>query len=123
LTPRFAPLRTASSPRAQKRDPAGYAKNSFLAPKKARCSTALNSRNHAANSKKGNVMSKPSHIAYVVNKKKDAKPGDKGFWRPVGAVWPHEKGNGFDVVIHDQLSVGGRIVCTEPKDNEPETHE
>jgi hypothetical protein len=38
-------------------------------------------------------MSKPSHIAYVVNKK---EPGDaKGFWRPVGAVFQHKDG-GFE---------------------------
>src|ERR1700722_1800285 len=103
LTPCFAPLRTASSPRAKGRDPAGYAKNSFLAPKKARCSTALNSRNQAANSKKGNIMSKPTHIAYVVEEAKEK--GGKGFWHEVGAVWPHSNGIGFDVVIHDQLSV------------------
>ena len=42
-------------------------------------------------------------------------------WRRVGAVWPHSKGGGgFDLVIDDQLSVTGRIVCTEPKDDEPE---
>jgi hypothetical protein len=60
-------------------------------------------------------MSKPSHIAYVVNKK---KPDDtKGFWRPVGAVFQHKDG-GFDVVIHDQISVSGRIVCRPPKAEE-----
>jgi hypothetical protein len=59
-------------------------------------------------------MSKPSHIAYVVNKK---EPGDaKGFWRPVGAVFQHRDG-GFDVVIHDQLAVSGRIVCRMTKDD------
>jgi hypothetical protein len=41
-------------------------------------------------------------------------------WRSVGAVWPHKNGNGFDVVIHDQLAVSGRIVCTEPKEKEPQ---
>ena len=59
-------------------------------------------------------MSKPSHIAYVVNKNRDDE--EKGFWRPVGAVWPHKNGNGFDLVIYDQVSVSGRIVCTVPKD-------
>ena len=60
-------------------------------------------------------MSKPTHIAYVVA---DPKEGSdkKAMWREVGAVWPHTKGNGFDVVICDQVSVGGRIVCTERKD-------
>jgi hypothetical protein len=61
-------------------------------------------------------MSKPSHIAYVVNEPPRGREG-KPFWRPVGVVWPHEKGNGFDVVIYDQISVGGRIVCTVPKDD------
>jgi hypothetical protein len=63
-------------------------------------------------------MSKPTHIAYVVNKPKD-DPKAKGFWRAVGAVWPHEKGEGFDLVIHDQLAVSGRIVCTVPKEDKP----
>jgi hypothetical protein len=62
-------------------------------------------------------MSKPSHIAYVVNKAtKNGK--EQSFWRAVGAVWPHKNGSGFDVVIHDQLSVTGRITCTVPKDDE-----
>ena len=57
---------------------------------------------------------KPSHIAYVVNKAN--KPGADDFWRPVGAVFPHGKGNGFDLVLYEQISVWGRIVCTERKD-------
>jgi hypothetical protein len=62
-------------------------------------------------------MSKPTHTAYVVNEPKG--DGDKkGFWREVGAVWPHKNGKGFDVVIHDQLGVSGRIVCTERKEKE-----
>jgi hypothetical protein len=61
-------------------------------------------------------MSKPSHYAYVVNPRKDDK--EKKDWRRVGAVWPHGKGGGFDVVIYDQLAVSGRITCTVPKDDE-----
>ena len=61
-------------------------------------------------------MSKPSHIAYVVNKA--TKEGGKDFWRPVGVVFQHGKGGGFDLLIHDQLAVSGRIVCTVPKDEE-----
>lgn len=66
-------------------------------------------------------MSKPSHIAYVVSKAKEA--GGKDFWRPVGAVFQHGKGGGFDLVIHDQLAVSGRIVCTVPKDEKPAAEE
>jgi hypothetical protein len=65
-------------------------------------------------------MSKPSHIAYVVS---EPKPGThvrdgvelKAQWRAVGAVWPHRNGNGFDVVIYDQMAVSGRLVCMPPK--------
>ena len=60
-------------------------------------------------------MSKPTHTAYVVT---DAKEGSdkKAIWREVGAVWPHKNGKGFDLVIFDQISVTGRIVCTERKE-------
>ena len=61
-------------------------------------------------------MSKPSHIAYVVTERKNNP--EKKDWRRVGAVWPHSKGGGFDVVIYDQLAVSGRITCTVPKDDE-----
>jgi hypothetical protein len=37
-------------------------------------------------------------------------------WRVVGAVWPHRNGTGFDLVIIDQVSVSGRVVCTETKE-------
>jgi hypothetical protein len=67
-------------------------------------------------------MSKPTHIAYVV---KDAKEGsDKpGIWRRVGSVWPHKNGTGFDVVIDDQISISGRIVCTPPKGKDDKRHD
>jgi hypothetical protein len=60
-------------------------------------------------------MSNPSHNAYIVI---DPKPGTdkKPIWRRVGSVWPHKNGNGFDVVIDPQISVSGRITCTEPKE-------
>jgi uncharacterized protein (UPF0335 family) len=61
--------------------------------------------------------SKPTHLAYVVIPPKEGREKDKkSIWRKVGAVWPHTKGNGFDVVIDEQISVAGRIVCTEAKE-------
>ncbi len=59
---------------------------------------------------------KPTHRAYVVSKPKES--GGNGFWREVGAVWPHKNGNGFDVVIHEGISVYGKIVCREPKEKD-----
>jgi hypothetical protein len=64
-------------------------------------------------------MSKPTHIAYVVTPPKEGSD-KKAMWREIGAVWPHKKGNGFDLVIYDQVSVSGRIVCTEPKEKAAE---
>jgi len=63
-------------------------------------------------------MSKPTHIAYVVTEPKEGSDR-KPIWRPVGAIWSHKKGGGFDLVIHDQLAVSGRIVCTEAKEKPP----
>jgi hypothetical protein len=66
------------------------------------------------NERKNTMSSKPSHRAFVVSNPKKASD-KKGFWHEVGVVWPHKSGTGFDVVIHDGISVRGRIVCTEPK--------
>ena len=63
------------------------------------------------------MTKKPSHRAYVVSQPK-AGSGQKGFWHEVGVVWPHKTGNGFDVVIHDGISVSERIVCRQPKEKD-----
>lgn len=63
------------------------------------------------------MSSKPSHRAFVVTPAKEGTD-QKSFWHDVGVVWPHKSGKGFDVVIHEGISVSGRIVCTEPKKDE-----
>ena len=53
---------------------------------------------------------KPTHTAYIVVEPKagiDRKPQ----WIEIGAIWPHGKGSGFDLVVPAGLSVAGRIVC------------
>ena len=64
------------------------------------------------------MSSKPKYNAFVVSTPK--KAGEKSFWADVGSVWPHKKGSGFDLVIHEGVSVHGRIVCIERKENDPE---
>jgi len=66
------------------------------------------------------MSSKPTHIAYVINENKAraTDPKAKDFWRPVGVVWPHKNGGGFDLVLYEQLAVSGRITCTVPKDDD-----
>ena len=66
-------------------------------------------------------MNKPSHIAYVVTET-DTDRDKKAFWREVGSVWPHKNGSGFDLLIHDQIAVSGRIVITERRDGAATEH-
>ena len=65
------------------------------------------------------MSNKPSHIAYVVSEPKEGSDR-KPVWREVGAIWPHKNGAGFDLVLIDQISVSGRIVCTERKEKSAE---
>jgi hypothetical protein len=58
----------------------------------------------------------PLH-AYVV---KDGKgESRKGFWTRIGTAWPHEDGEGFNILL-DALPVDGRIVLRAPKADEQE---
>jgi hypothetical protein len=69
----------------------------------------------ATQTNKGEPHAKPSHIAYVVS---DTVTGrdKKAFWREVGSVWPHKSGACFNLLIHDQLAVAGRVVITARKE-------
>ena len=60
------------------------------------------------------MSSQPSHRAYVVSKAKEGSD-QKGFWHDVGVIWPHKNGDGFDLVIHEGISLSGRVVCTKPR--------
>lgn len=61
------------------------------------------------------MSNKPTHAAFIVIEPKEGTDR-KAQWHPVGAIWPHKNGKGFDLVIPTGLSVSGRIVCTERKD-------
>jgi len=56
----------------------------------------------------------PDYIAYIVD---DQEGADKAFWREVGAVWKHRDSEGFDLLIHSQISLAGRVVCRRRTDN------
>lgn len=62
------------------------------------------------------VMNRPTHIAYVVSEPESLS--QKAKWHEVGACWLHEDGRGFTVVLHPQISVSGRIVCTVRRDRD-----
>ena len=64
-------------------------------------------------------MNKPSLVAYIVVEPREGS-NKKPFWQKVGAAWPHKNGNGFDLVLPPGISVSGRIVCTQPKEESAE---
>lgn len=61
---------------------------------------------------------RPTHTAFVVRSPREGSD-EKARWSEVGAVWPHKNDTGFDLVLHEQISVTGRIVCTVRRDREP----
>ena len=64
------------------------------------------------------MSNKPTHTAYVVTEPKEGS--ERGAqWHPAGAVWPHRNGNGFDLVIPAGISVTGRIIRVERKEEQP----
>src|SRR5271168_989331 len=82
----------------------GSDKNSFLARREARRSSALtNGGTHAAGKTTGeNPMSnsqKPTRRAYIVRNYTDKDGAERSHWTDIGGVWPHKKGNGFDVAL------------------------
>ena len=59
----------------------------------------------------------PALVAFHVREAKDGK--GKGFWTRIGAAWPHEDGEGFNVQF-DIVPLNGRIVLRTPKADEGE---
>ncbi len=48
---------------------------------------------------------KPTHHAYVV---RDGQNGGKSFWTRVGAAWPHNDGQGFNIQL-ETVPLDGRV--------------
>ena len=66
----------------------------------------------------------PSHRAYTVIKRE----GQDDFWLPIGAAFPHQSGDGFNVVLQALPIPNGdgqcKIVLRPPKsDDEPQPQE
>jgi len=56
----------------------------------------------------------PTMSAFHVRKGRD---GGKGFWTRIGAAWPHEDGNGFNIQL-DCVPVDGKIVLRKADEDE-----
>jgi hypothetical protein len=57
--------------------------------------------------------SRPTHRLYAVT-----KSGDKKFWQPVGALWAHADGKGFNLRI-DYLPLNEAQLVVREKGDEP----
>lgn len=60
---------------------------------------------------------KPTHDAFVVNKPEGSTDPRDSVWMKIGAAWPHEDGQGFNIVL-SALPVGGKLVLRTPKEKE-----
>jgi hypothetical protein len=74
------------------------------------------------NQNKRNESKGPALVAYHVRDAKDGqgKGNGKGFWTRIGAAWPHEDREGFNVQI-EMLPINGKIVLRTPKADEGES--
>jgi hypothetical protein len=61
------------------------------------------------------MSNKPTHTAYIVAEPKEGSDR-KATWREIGVLWPHKSGKGFDLTIPPGVTVTGRIVCIERKE-------
>ena len=53
----------------------------------------------------------PALIAYLVRDRE----GGKGIFTPIGAAWPHKKGNGFNIQFY-AAPLDGRVVLLPPSE-------
>jgi hypothetical protein len=60
----------------------------------------------------------PSHIAYIVTNPSGGGPDSRATWREIGILFPHKSGRGWDLLLHPQVAVSGRIVITERRDRD-----
>jgi len=44
----------------------------------------------------------------------------KTYWHRVGTAFPHKKGEGFNLIIPEGMSISGRVLMLEREQKEPE---
>jgi hypothetical protein len=59
-----------------------------------------------------NTKPRPSHRIYAV-----VKNGDKKFWQPIGALWAHQDGKGFNQQL-DYLPLNNAQIVIRSVDDE-----
>jgi hypothetical protein len=48
----------------------------------------------------------------------DGSADSRATWREVGILFPHKSGKGWDLLLHPQIAVSGRIVITERRERD-----
>jgi hypothetical protein len=92
----FGPFDNAASPRGCRR------------PTKPREVHGFKPRRKEHHMSKSN--NRPSHRVYAVSKN-----GERNFWQPIGAAWPHSDGDGFNVKLEYLPLNAAEIVIRKPK--------
>lgn len=54
----------------------------------------------------------PTHDAFVIEGK-----GDNAYWHKIGAAWPHEDGDGFNLILF-AIPTDGRVTVRKRKPKE-----
>ncbi|MEO1187607.1 MAG: hypothetical protein AAFW60_00935 [Pseudomonadota bacterium] len=58
----------------------------------------------------------------IPEERTDKSSGEvKTFWHRVGTAFPHNNGNGFNLVIPEGMSVSGRVLMLERTAKEPDS--
>ena len=63
----------------------------------------MNNKTNAITATEARAGARPSHRIFAVTK---ASGNGKKFWRPIGAMWVHAKGDGFNLRL-DYLPLNG----------------
>ena len=66
----------------------------------------------------GPACAPPSYRAYTVIKRE----GQDDFLLPIGAAFPHQDGDGYNIVLQ-ALPIDGRVVLRAPKDDDAQRAE
>lgn len=58
----------------------------------------------------------------IPEERTDKKSGEvKAFWHRVGTAFPHQKGEGFNLVIPEGVSITGKVIMLPREAKEPDS--
>lgn len=60
------------------------------------------------------MANRPTHSAFIVIDPPEGSDRDaKARWIEIAPLWPHKDGQGYDLLVPQGISIGGRVVIRE----------